>query len=96
MRKFLLSTLAAATLMACATPPAPDTALVNPPPGKDTCNAAQYAGLIGKPVTDPAVPAPSRQVRHIRPDSVVTMDFSPTRLNIDVDARGVITGLRCF
>jgi hypothetical protein len=25
----------------------------------------------------------------------VTMDFSPTRLNIDIDANEVITGFRC-
>jgi hypothetical protein len=82
--------------MACTTPPTPGAPPAIPPPDKDTCNAAQYAGLIGKPATDSAVPPASRQVRHIRPDSVVTMDFSETRLNIDINAAGVITGLRCF
>ena len=69
----------------------------------DTCKAKSYAGLVGKPATDPAVPPASRMVRHIRPDSIVTVDFALARsflkqlqpLGIDIDANGVITGLRC-
>lgn len=61
----------------------------------DTCGAKSYAGLVGKPASDPAVPPASRMVRHIRPNSIVTMDFSPSRLNIDIDVKDVITGLRC-
>lgn len=74
-----------------APPPAID--LTNPP--EDTCGARQYAPLIGKPITEPGVPAEGPQVRYIRPGTQVTMDFSPTRLNIDIDAAGVITGFRC-
>jgi hypothetical protein len=61
----------------------------------DTCNMAQYTALIGKPATDAGVPAAGASVRIIKPGDQVTMDFSETRLNIDVDAAGVITGLRC-
>jgi hypothetical protein len=81
-----------------STPAAPEPAPpvidpTNPPP--DACGSAQYAGLIGKPITEPGVPAEGPQVRYIRPNSQVTMDFSPTRLNIDIDANEVITGFRC-
>ena len=31
----------------------------------------------------------------LKPGDQVTMDFSEARLNIDVDAAGVITGMRC-
>jgi hypothetical protein len=55
----------------------------------------QHAALIGKPATDAAVPPAGPQVRHLPPGSQVTMDFSPTRLNIDIDDAGVITALRC-
>lgn len=72
-------------------PPAVDPA--NPPP--DACGAAQYAGLVGKPITEPGVPAEGPDVRHIRPDTQVTMDFRADRLNIDIDANDVITGFRC-
>lgn len=35
------------------------------------------------------------QVRVIRPGQMVTMDYLPTRLNIDLDNRDVISRLRC-
>jgi hypothetical protein len=56
---------------------------------------AQYATLVGKPATDPAVPPASTTVRHIKPDTQVTMDFQATRLNIDINSAGVITAIRC-
>ena len=71
--------------------PAPDPTA----PVADACGAAQYAALVGKPVTEPGVPPEGPTVRHIRPDTQVTMDFRPDRLNIDIDAAGVITGFRC-
>lgn len=71
------------------TPPASDPAMA------DTCNMAQYTALVGKPVTDAGVPAAGPSVRIIKPGDQVTMDFSEARLNIDVDAAGVITGMRC-
>lgn len=61
----------------------------------DTCNMAQYSALIGKPATDPGVPPASATVRIIKPGDQVTMDFQATRLNVDLDAAGTITGLRC-
>lgn len=70
-------------------PPATDPALA------DTCNMTQYAALIGKPATDAGVPPAGATVRIIKPGDQVTMDFQPTRLNVDVDAAGIITGVRC-
>ena len=66
-----------------------------PPEQADACKAKSYAGLVGKPATDPGVPSPGRLVRHIRPDSIVTMDYVFARLNIEIDATGAITGVRC-
>lgn len=74
-----------------AQPPAIDPA--NPPP--DACGAAQYAALVGQPITAAGVPAEGPNVRYIRPNSQVTMDFRADRLNIDIDANDVITGFRC-
>ncbi len=94
--KHALVILAGAALMACTTPTAPPSSgPAVPPADKDTCNAARHAGLIGKPIADPGVPAASRQVRHIRPDSIVTMDFSATRLNINTDDKGMIVSISC-
>jgi Peptidase inhibitor I78 family len=73
--------------------------LPQPPPadpaGADACGAAQYAALVGKPVTDPGVPPEGPNVRHIRPNTQVTMDYRADRLNVDIDAADVITGFRC-
>lgn len=94
-----------------ASEPAPETPAVDPAasvepappppvdpaatPTGDECGAAQHAALVGKPATEAGVPPEGPTVRHIRPDSQVTMDFSPSRLNVDIDAAGVITGFRC-
>jgi hypothetical protein len=77
-------------------PPAAEPSAPQPiDPTADTCNMAQYASIVGMPATDAAVPPAGATVRHIRPDTQVTMDYSPTRLNIDINADGVITGVRC-
>jgi Peptidase inhibitor I78 family len=72
-------------------PPVVDPA--NPPP--DACGAAQYASLVGQPITAAGVPAEGPNVRYIRPNTQVTMDFRADRLNIDIDANEMITGFRC-
>lgn len=94
--------LAGSALSACTTPPAtttgpigPSEPVVLPPEQADLYKAKSYAGLVGKPATDPAVPPAGRLVRHIRPDSIVTMDFVYARLNIEIDTKGIITGARC-
>lgn len=98
--KHALAVLALAALAACTTAPdtaSPDTSetVVMPPEQADACKAKSYQTLVGKPATDPAVPPADRLVRHIRPDSIVTMDYVFKRLNIEIDTRGVITGVRC-
>lgn len=78
-------------------PKQPDAAdaAVMPPEQADACKAQSYQNLVGKPATDPAVPPADRLVRHIRPDSIVTMDYVFKRLNIEIDAQGIITAVRC-
>lgn len=95
--------LAFAAIAACATAPAsipakgPDASepAVMPPEQADACKAKSYQGLIGKPATDSGVPPAGRLVRHIRPDSIVTMDYVFARLNIEIDARDIVTAVRC-
>ena len=79
---------------------APVTPEVAPPidpalPGADACGAAQYASFIGKPITEPGIPAEGPNVRYLRPGSQVTMDFRADRLNIDIDAKDNIVAFRC-
>lgn len=64
-------------------------------PGADACGAAQYAAFVGKAITEQGVPPEGPNVRYIRPDTQVTMDFRPDRLNVDIDGANIITGFRC-
>lgn len=101
--KHALALFAFAAMAACTTTPEatspkrPDTpeTVVMPAEQADACKAQSYQNLVGKPATDPAVPPADRLVRHIRPDSIVTLDYVFERLNIDIDTKGVITGIRC-
>ncbi|MDO5642175.1 MAG: I78 family peptidase inhibitor [Paracoccus sp. (in: a-proteobacteria)] len=82
-------------LAACApVPPAPlpDAAA----PASDACKASRYQGLVGQDIRVLNISAMPQQVRVIGPDMAVTSDYRPDRLNIEHDARGVITGISCF
>jgi hypothetical protein len=78
-----LSTLCLA-LSACVPAPAPVD---------DTCNAAPWTTRIGQAIS-PLDPIP-QGARLIRPGDAVTEDFSPTRLNIDLDDAGRILRAWC-
>lgn len=91
-------------LAACATPtePAspsgplaavPDAAL--PDSSVDTCGARLFSELIGKKIDGSGVPGDSRLVRHILPDTRVTMDYIAQRMNIEADASGTIRKINC-
>jgi hypothetical protein len=64
-----------------------------PAPADDTCNAAPYTALIGQPIN--ALTAIPQGARVIRPGDAVTEDYSPTRLNIDLDDTGRILRAWC-
>jgi hypothetical protein len=59
-----------------------------------TCPADGYATLVGQPLAAVTLPA-DLDARIIGPDTVVTMDFDPTRMNIYVDEDGVIQRVAC-
>ena len=61
-------------------------------PGPDACGAPGLQGLVGKDVAAVTVPPGTRV---IYPGTPVTEDYSPTRLNLDVDGSGRITGVWC-
>lgn len=60
---------------------------------QDTCGARAYAQLVGQNIAAVTVP---EGVRTIAPDTIVTQDFRPDRINIIVDAQGVIQRLECY
>lgn len=96
-----------ALLAAACTPPAetpPEAPVVETPAlpqtaaeatAQDTCGGAQYRSLVGTNFAAVTLPADAN-IRIIQPDTMVTQDFSPQRINIIVDAGGIITAVECY
>ena len=61
---------------------------------EDACGADEYGGLVGQPLAAVTLPA-DLDARIIGPDTAVTMDHRPDRLNIAVDGSGIIETVYC-
>lgn len=64
-------------------------------PAKDLCAASRLQDLIGKPesvLTAMTLPA---STRIIHPKQPVIMDLNPARLNILIDAAGIVNEVHC-
>lgn len=105
MRSLLLSLVMLAACAPPQVPPAenngPSTPAASPQDAEeataeDTCGAARFQHLIGalaSAIDRAALPAGTRIVA---PDSIVTQDFSPQRLNIITGTDGRVSSLACF
>jgi len=72
----------------------PDASL--PPPGTSgNCGAAELQYLLGQPASMLATLALTPATRIIRPGEAVTMDYSPDRLDIELDAIARIIRISC-
>jgi hypothetical protein len=84
------------SLAACAAmPPA-----APPSTAGGTCRAEAVSWAIGRAASPEVVErarveSGSTDVRVIEPGQAVTMDYRHDRLNINVNERGAITGLKC-
>jgi len=80
-----------ALLTAACVPDAP----APPPDMTGNCGAAGLQDLLGQPasVLDTLTLAPATRI--IRPGMAVTMDYSPDRLNIEIDAHKIIIRITC-
>lgn len=70
------------------------------PPMEDRCNAELAKSAIGKSATPQVVEqaridARANVARVLKPGQMVTMEYLAGRLNVDVNDRNAITGLRC-
>ena len=81
-------------LAGCAAPVAPPAPA---PVARDlsSCAAEPYRNLVGQPATALERVLIMRQVRLLRPDTMVTMDFRPERINFSINASGVIDDVYC-
>lgn len=64
-------------------------------PAQDTCNAARYRATLGKPVTVLENQLHVGQVRILRPNTPMTMDLRPNRINFHVTEDGKIERISC-
>ncbi|NUB44681.1 hypothetical protein GEU84_009825 [Fertoebacter nigrum] len=92
MMRLALAMTAAAALAACQmeTPPAPPADLP-----ENACGAAALQNLVGQPASVLETMRFAATTRIIRPDMAVTMDFSPERLNIEIDRAEMISRVAC-
>jgi hypothetical protein len=59
------------------------------------CAAPSLQHLIGKPKAAMDSLAIKGPVRFERPGQMVTMDYSPSRTRVSLNAKGIITAIRC-
>jgi hypothetical protein len=62
---------------------------------EDLCSASGFQGLVGQSAEIARMLELDRPLRIIPPDSMVTMDFRPDRINFEIDAEGRIAAVRC-
>lgn len=89
------------TLAGCTAPGGTQpTGPMPPPPPGTACNAQGAQFAVGKTagasvIEEARQRSGSYMARILRPNQVVTMEFNAQRLNLDVDAAGVIKKVRC-
>jgi hypothetical protein len=96
MRNTSLVVVAAVLLQACVmSEPVPQPPPPPPQPDLSSCHAVGLDGLIGQPVRLLPKHGAWSSLRVIRPGMMVTMEYSPTRLNARVDSAKTILSLNC-
>jgi hypothetical protein len=68
-----------------------------PPPSREAFKDAScdFEGWVGKPVDEAAVKETGRVYRILKPDSMMTMDHNPERINVVHDEDGKVTRVWC-
>lgn len=83
-----------------AAAPADDTTKATEAPPVGNCDATQAQGLVGQAYSDALgaqaqQDANARDLRVLRPQDMTTMEFVGERLNVELDDKSVVTGVRC-
>jgi hypothetical protein len=63
---------------------------------QDSCGAAAHQALIGTPASAIDLATYPTGTRIITPETMVTQDFVPTRLNITTGTDGNVASLNCY
>lgn len=106
--RMILIALAAMTAAACTptTPPeepaTPQTPAASAPQtaaeatAQDVCGASRFQHLIGTPASEIDQASLPEGARIITPETMITQDFRPERLNIITGTDGRVSSLSCF
>ncbi len=83
-----------------AAAPVDDAGKATEAPPIGNCDATQVQSLVGQPWSEDLSgqaqqDATAREVRVLKPNEATTMEFIGERLNIELDAEGTVTGVRC-
>lgn len=83
-----------------ATAPADEAGKATEAPPIGNCDATQVQSLVGQAYTDALgsqaqQDASAKSLRVLRPGDMTTMEFVGERLNVEVDEKDVVSGLRC-
>lgn len=83
-----------------AAAPADHTTKATEAPPVGNCDATQAQGLVGQAYSDALgaqaqQDASARDLRVLRPQDMTTMEFVGERLNVELDDKNVVTGVRC-
>jgi hypothetical protein len=78
----------------------PGATTTPPPVSESGCVDAQAQWLVGKTATEADVEqarkdAKAAVVRQLKPGQAVTLEFNDSRLNVELDAKGIVTAVRC-
>jgi len=89
-------------MQACraASPPTAETPMPSDPSAKGSCRLDAVQGYVGQEPSDQTVAeiftkSQAKRLRLIHAGEMVTMDFSPDRLNIELDKSGKIARITC-
>lgn len=80
-------------LMGCV--PEPDPPVNEPAPMADACGANALQYLVGQSAKKLEVMRFAHSVRIIRPGMAVMMNYSPERLNIEINSAELISRVSC-
>jgi Peptidase inhibitor I78 family len=84
-------------------PPAADRGTQPPsssPPSAEDCDATKAQWAIGESESNELlerarVAAHAKSARFLRPDQIITMEYSSSRLNLHLGTQGVVGSVRC-
>jgi peptidase inhibitor I78 family protein len=85
-------------------PPAADRGTPPPPrpspPAAEDCDATKAQWAIGEPESGELlerarVAAQAKSARFLRPNQIITMEYSSSRLNLHLGTQGVVGSVRC-